>query len=162
MFWSFTAWQKGAAKTCVTVTSLQVPRADHPALLTNTLITALPNWVYRTPYSLYEKHTMQCEFRTRPNAPTADCVLTVGATNEWCGNDHLILSSSQPVRAVTPGHFVAFYRGEECIGSASIKRPGPSLYAMECHKFGKAASPESEKKAKSPLKSILDKLSWPS
>ena len=65
------------------------------------------------------------------------CVLTIGATNDYCGNDHVIVSSSQPIRAITPGKYVGFYKDEECIGSAAVMRPGPSLYAMDNQKFAK-------------------------
>ncbi len=81
------------------------------------------------------------------------CTLTVGATNEWCGNDHVILSSSRPIKAVSPGKFVAFYKDEECIGSASVLRPGPSLYIMNSQ-----AMASSEEKTVSSEKSIFDKF----
>ena len=87
----------------------------------------------------------------------SDCILTVGTTNEYCGNDHVIVSSSEPIRAVTPGKYIAFYKGEECIGSASIMRQGPSLYAMDYQKYAKRRT---AKKECSPLRNIMRKLRW--
>ena len=139
--------------------SFQVPEKNHPGLYTNTLFSTLANWVYKTPYNFYETHTMPCEFRTHQTMRSIRCVLTVGTTNEYCGNDHVIVSSSEPLRAVIPGKYIAFYKGEECIGSASIMRPGPSLYAMDYEKYGKNRR---TKKEWTPLKSILNKLSWTS
>ena len=79
---------------------------------------------------------MDAEYRMCVSAPLRPCTLTVSHMNDWCGNDHLILSSpSNPMRAVTPGHFVAFYDAEECIGSAQIQRPGPSDYVMNYQKY---------------------------
>ena len=79
---------------------------------------------------------MDTAYRMSVDEPLRPCTLTVGNMNEWCGNDHLILSSpSNPMHAVTPGHFVAFYDAEECIGSAQIQRPDPSEYVMNYHKY---------------------------
>ena len=115
------------------------------------------NWVYETPYDFYEKQTMSCEFRTHKSMRPVRCMLTIGATNDYCGNDHVIVSSSQPIRGATPGKYVGFYRDEECIGSAAVMRPGPSLYAMDYKKFAKT---KLAKRQWSPIKRIMSKLSW--
>jgi len=41
-----------------------------------------------------------------------------------------IVKISEPMKALTPGQFAVFYRGDECIGSACIQRPGPSLFEL--------------------------------
>ncbi|ELT89057.1 hypothetical protein CAPTEDRAFT_151514 [Capitella teleta] len=67
--------------------------------------------------------------------PTIKGVLTIGTNNEYCGNDHLILSSSQPVFAINPGSHVALYHDEHCIGGALVLRPGASQYALNYRKY---------------------------
>ena len=109
---------------------LQALGTDHPALYSDTLFTSLAHWIHSVPYKFYEKRTMDCEFRVKMQQSTMQCTLTVGADNEWCGNDHIILSSTCPVKAVAPGHYAVFYKGDECMGSAKILRPGPSQYVM--------------------------------
>lgn len=115
---------------------LQARDTQHPAFFTNTLFTTTANWTFGTPYRFYhERQMMDTAFKMRVDETLRPCTLTVGNRNEWCGNDHLILSSPSPMYAVTPGHFVAFYNGEECVGSAQIQRPGPSDFVMNHEKY---------------------------
>lgn len=120
-----------------------VDEYDHPSCRADTFFTSLAYWIHKTPYSFYhEKQMMDCDFRTSSTPhQQVRCSITVGALNEYCGNDHIILSSTAPVRAVVPGHFCAFYSGEECIGSASILKAGPSHYAMNYKKYKKPDNP---------------------
>lgn len=65
--------------------------------------------------------------RIRYRQPLAECV--IGTTSEspinggWCaGEAGLQVTFSSPQRAVAPGQFVAFYEGEELIGSGVIAK----------------------------------------
>ena len=109
---------------------------NHPSCLSDTFFTSLANWIHKTPYSFYhEKQMMDCSYKTSKHGPMVPCSITVGALNEYCGNDHIIVSSSRPVKSLVPGRFCAFYSGEECIGSANILKSGPSHYAMNYKKY---------------------------
>ena len=43
----------------------------------------------------------------------------------------MIVSLSQPMRALTAGQYAVFYHGDECVGSARILRTGPSLFTLD-------------------------------
>lgn len=118
-----------------TVTS-QTENPDHPAFYCNTMFLSLAHWNYHTPYDFFQKQMMNSDFKYgNSHQPTIKGVLTIGTNNEYCGNDHLILSSSQPVFAINPGSHVALYHDEHCIGGALVLRPGASQYALNYRKY---------------------------
>jgi len=110
---------------------------EHPAFLSDTFFMSLVNWIHKMPYTFYhEKQMMDCGFkRNKETATIVPCAITIGAMNEYCGNDHIIVSSSQPVNTVVPGEYCALYAGDECLGSAGIFKRGPSHYAMNYKKY---------------------------
>lgn len=52
------------------------------------------------------------------------CTLTLS------GGNSLIVSLDKPVRAITAGQYAVLYDGDVCLGSAKIRRVGPSMYTM--------------------------------
>lgn len=97
---------------------------EHPALYTRWLYAVRPRWIDRSPLESRNSEIIECSFRFQHTKPLVGCTVMAA------GNDGgLIVRLSQPQRAITPGQFAVFYAGEECLGSARIVSPGPS---MEC------------------------------
>jgi len=109
---------------------------DHPALFCEHFFACRPHWISgRPPDELIHGHKqMECSFRFQNTQPLTNCVVrfAMSGTSNWEGVDRgrLGVASAEPKRAVTPGQHVAFYVGDECVGSAVIERAGPSLLTM--------------------------------
>jgi len=109
----------------------------HPALYTENFFTSSPHWISKAPDQLRFRssdRSMEAEFRFQNMAPLSQCVVSysMSSTSNWefMDQNSLVVSVAEPMRAVTPGQFAAFYQGDECMGSARISRPGPSLYIL--------------------------------
>ncbi|XP_013407104.1 mitochondrial tRNA-specific 2-thiouridylase 1 isoform X3 [Lingula anatina] len=107
-----------------------VSNQDHPALFAQTFFTRLPHWIHEIPFKLVETEMLDCEYQQNHGGQLRKCTMTLASSNSYCGHDYLIVSCPDSVKGITPGQHVAFYKGEECLGSAQILRPGPSVYAM--------------------------------
>ena len=110
--------------------------SKHPALYCEFFLTSAPHWIARGPPQLKSatNRYLEAEFRFQNMAPLTQCVVMHGmaTTSNWESIDQgsLRVATAEPMRAVTPGQFCALYLGDECLGSARITRPGPSLYTL--------------------------------
>jgi len=108
----------------------------HPSLYTEHFITSSPHWISRAPPQLRSatNRFLEAEFRFQNMAPLTQCMVmhNMSSTSNWefVAQDSLRVATAEPMRAVTPGQFAALYLGDECLGSARITRPGPSLYTL--------------------------------
>lgn len=92
---------------------------DHPLLLSRALVADQAAWIAgaapEMPASLAAK--------TRYRQKDQPCTLSRRADGSF------MVVFDQPQRAVTPGQFVVFYRGEECLGGAVIHQALPGSHA---------------------------------
>ncbi|XP_040346468.1 mitochondrial tRNA-specific 2-thiouridylase 1 isoform X2 [Herpailurus yagouaroundi] len=116
---------------------LQAPRTDHPALYRDLLRTSRVHWIAEEPpAALVRDKMMECHFRFRHQMALVPCVLTLNQDGTvW-------VTAVKAVRALAPGQFAVFYKGDECLGSGKILRLGPSAYILQKGKSKSRVSTE--------------------
>ncbi len=88
---------------------------DHPLLWSQALTTRNICWVTREPDALAAGKTMRCTARTRYRQPDEPCSIS-------CRADGCIdMIFERPQWAVTPGQYVVFYDGAQCLGGGTIE-----------------------------------------
>ncbi|XP_043218226.1 mitochondrial tRNA-specific 2-thiouridylase 1-like isoform X1 [Amphibalanus amphitrite] len=113
---------------------LVAPGHDHPALYSSTVHAGQPHWIHSPPEDFYGRGMLECEFKFQHTESLVPCVVTSRTHNPWHrspSKNDLTVSLANPLRALTPGQFAVFYRGDECLGSARILRPGPSQFDLD-------------------------------
>jgi tRNA-uridine 2-sulfurtransferase len=113
--------RKDAARNVLVV----VQGHDHPALFRSSATATDPHWIAGAAPEL----PLDCTARHRHRQPEQACRVTRDAAGD------LSVRFQVPQRALTPGQYVVFYSGEECLGGATIaatgthgalRTPGPS------------------------------------
>jgi len=124
---------KDAATNVIQVASDQY----HPSLYSDCFFTLSPHWISGAPDQLLSTasdKTLACSFRFQNTAILTNCHMSynMSSTGNWefMDRDRLIVSVAEPLKAITPGQFSVFYKGDICLGSARIERSGPSLYTL--------------------------------
>jgi tRNA-specific 2-thiouridylase len=84
---------------------------DHPALFSRVLAASQLTWVAGDAPAAH----FRCTAKVRYRQPDQECAVRVLATG------HCEVEFEVPQRAVTPGQYVVFYRGEECLGGGVIE-----------------------------------------
>lgn len=93
--------------------------ANHPALFADNLTATETTWINpeevpKAPYS--------CQAKIRYRQQDTPCVI------EKIDGDEILVSFTEPQRAITPRQSIVFYDGEICLGGAAIEERGPSYY----------------------------------
>jgi tRNA-specific 2-thiouridylase len=103
---------------------LQVQGTDHPALFTETMFTEEAHWINKPPRKLLTEQMYDCDFKYQHIMRSIKCTATLS------GGNSLIVSLQKPMRAINAGQYAVLFDGEVCLGSAKIRRPGPSMFTM--------------------------------
>ncbi|XP_011227707.1 mitochondrial tRNA-specific 2-thiouridylase 1 isoform X2 [Ailuropoda melanoleuca] len=121
------------------------PRTDHPALYRDLLRTSRVHWIAEEPpAALVRDKMMECHFRFRHQMALVPCVLTLNQDGTvW-------VTAVKAVRALAPGQFAVFYKGDECLGSGKILRLGPSACVLQKGKSRSRAATEGPSDGKGP------------
>ncbi|NXE51857.1 MTU1 thiouridylase, partial [Casuarius casuarius] len=117
----------------------KAPSTNHPALYRDLLRTNRVHWIAEEPPAeLIRDKMMECHFRCRHQMALVSCVLTLNQDGSvW-------VTLVKPERALTPGQFAVFYKGDECLGSGKILRLGPSVYTLKQGKNREEGSKKEE------------------
>ena len=94
---------------------LIVHQGEHAALYCTRLRASAPHWIAPTP----REFPLRCAAKTRYRQADQACTVTPWFSHDGSG---LEVVFDAPQRAVTPGQFVVFYQGDECLGGATIEQ----------------------------------------
>ena len=86
--------------------------AEHPALFGDSLTATGLQWIAGTPPA----KSFRCSAKVRYRQADQPCQVILNS------DDVVHVTFDHPQRAVTPGQFVVFYEGDECLGSGAIER----------------------------------------
>ena len=95
---------------------------DHPLLMSDAFDVEQMHWI--NPGDAADLPA-ECMVKTRYRQSDLKCSLQAGSAGHWRVTVH------RPARAVTPGQYAVFYRGERCLGGAVIARRFNSVLAPD-------------------------------
>jgi tRNA-specific 2-thiouridylase len=63
---------------------------------------------------------MECTVKTRYRQGDLSCTIRLNLDDHRTKDEHWRVTLNRPARAVTPGQYAVFYRGERCLGGGII------------------------------------------
>ena len=107
-------------KNITTHDIMVVSGTNHPLLFTEIIYTEKPKWINDLQLN---NLLFEAEFRFQHTKPLVKCI--VFEVDKSTGKLCIVLE--RPLRAITHGQYAVLYKDEECLGSARIIKPGPSI-----------------------------------
>ena len=92
--------------------ALIVDQGDSPLLLSDSLVAIHPAWIGPAPAELADE--LRCNAKIRYRQADQPCSI------RHSFDDRLMVRFEQSQRAVAPGQFAVFYKGDQCLGGATI------------------------------------------
>lgn len=115
-------------KNNITQDIIIAPGTNHPSLFNQEFFAKVPSWICEEPPGFSDGRVCRLQCRIQRIEASIPCTVS------RCGEDQVIVTLEEPLRAITPGQYGVFYDGEECLGSGVITRRGPSLYELQQEK----------------------------
>ncbi len=88
-----------------------VSQGENDRLYSKALITRNVNWIPKKP----NENVFVCKAKFRYRQPDQDVKVSIRG-------DEVLVEFAQKQRAVTPGQYVVFYNGDECLGGGKIEK----------------------------------------
>ena len=92
---------------------------NHPRLLSDSFDVEQVRWLGS---GEADGHPMQCAVKTRYRQSDLNCTVQLSPGPTDAAEPSWRVALSAPARAVTPGQYAVFYRGEHCLGGGVIAR----------------------------------------
>ncbi len=90
---------------------------DHPLLLSDAFVVDELHWLNAGDAA---DRPVQCSVKTRYRQNDMDCTVHACAAADAAAGQKRRVTLSEPARAVTPGQYAVFYRGQHCLGGGVI------------------------------------------
>ncbi len=104
-----------AARDFAANTLMAVQGTDHPLLYSQSLSAVSVRWIGATPAALADGGALACSAKVRYRQADQPCRV------RRADGEALEVQFDAPQRAVAPGQFVVFYRGDVCLGGGRIR-----------------------------------------
>src|SRR3984893_11178901 len=90
---------------------------DHPLLLSDAFDVEQMRWLHAGDAA---DQPIECAVKTRYRQSDLDCTVQLRGDQQSQGDQKWRVTLSEAARAVTPGQYAVFYRGERCLGGGVI------------------------------------------
>jgi tRNA-specific 2-thiouridylase len=90
---------------------------NHPLLMSDAFDVEQMHWINPDDNPT---QAMECAVKTRYRQGDLSCTIRLNLDDHRTKDEHWRVTLNRPARAVTPGQYAVFYRGERCLGGGII------------------------------------------